>query len=259
MEFMIISGHISVFLSSCFYFSLSVPFLKVLRCKMNFEYTPIYLVSTIYIDCFSWYIYGLKILSEQIMLANKIGICSTLALIAIYFGFELRKYTVDTILNIIILVMGTLVMQKGLDTIVEDFQVVGKICFVTKLITFYEPMLLLYQVFKEKNIEIISTRNTFLYCITSLAWVLFGKSTKDIYVTLANLCSFLLCLIQLYIIFYFKRKYSSYNKPTKTIGIESSQNEEPKKEENTTMNYDMEKEEKSKEKPVKIVTKIENQ
>lgn len=258
MEFMIISGHISVFLSSCFYFSLSVPFLKVLRCKMNFEYTPIYLVSTIYIDCFSWYIYGLKILSEQIMLANKIGICSTLALIAIYFGFELRKYTVDTILNIIILVMGTLVMQKGLDTIVEDFQVVGKICFVTKLITFYEPVLLLYQVFKEKNIEIISTRNTFLYCITSLAWVLFGKSSKDMNVILANICALFLCLIQLFVIFYFKKRYSGYK--GSAIGIESSQIGETKKEENTTINtnFDEENQEKAKEKPVKIVTKIDS-
>ena len=121
---------------------------------MNFEYTPIYLVSTIYIDCFSWYIYGLKILSEQIMLANKIGICSTLALIAIYFGFELRKYTVDTILNIIILVMGTLVMQKGLDTIVEDFQVVGKICFVTKLINFMNLCFFYIKFLKKKILKL---------------------------------------------------------------------------------------------------------
>lgn len=258
MDFMIISGWTAVCLSSCFYFSLSIPFLRTLRCKMNFEYTPIHLVSAIYVDCFSWYIYGLKILSEQIMLASKIGICSTLALMAVYLGFELKKYTVDTILNIIILIMGTLVMQKGLDTIIEDFQIVGKICIGTKLITFYTPMLLLYQVFKEKNFELISLRDTFLYCAASLAWILFGKSTKDIYVMWANSCAFVLCSIQLYVIIYFKRKYSNYNKPTKTIGIETEQNEEPKKEESTSINLDLEKQEKEKEKPVKIVTKIES-
>ena len=74
MKFMIISGWIAICLSSCFYFSLSIPFFQILSGKMNYEYTPINLVSAIYVDCFYWYIYGLKIFSEQLMLVNKIGI-----------------------------------------------------------------------------------------------------------------------------------------------------------------------------------------
>lgn len=258
MYFFLISGWVSVCLSSLFYFSLSIPFFRVLRCKMSYEYTPINFVSAIYVDCFSWYIYGLKLLSEQIMLANKIGICSTLALMAVYLGFEIKKYTVDTILNILILVLGTMVMQKGLDTILEDFQTVGKICFVTKLITFYNPFLIMYQVFKEKNFEIISINQTLFYCLASFAWILFGKSSKDVYVMCANSCAFVLSAIQLYVIYFFKKKYSNFNKPTKTIGIESSQNEEPKKEENNSINLELENQENAKEKPVKIVSKIES-
>ena len=49
------------------------------------------------------------------------------------------------------------------------------------------------------------------------------------------------------------------NASTKTVGIETSQVEEPKKEENINVNnYDEEKQEKIKEKPVKIVTKADN-
>lgn len=259
MEFMQISGWAAIGLSSCYYFSLSLPFFRVLRCKENFEYTPIELINTIYVDCFTWYIYGMKLLSEQIMLGNKIGICCTLSLIAIYLGFELRKYTVDTILNILILILGTLVIHKGLAVIVEDTQIIGKICIGTKLITFYNPMVLLFQVFKDKNYGAISLSNTLLCFGASLAWTLFGKSTNDINVILANLCATLFCLIQLIVYRFFKGRYMLSNASTKTVGIETSQVEEPKKEENINVNnYDEEKQEKIKEKPVKIVTKADN-
>ena len=259
MEFMLISGWTAISLSSCFYFSLSIPFFKVLGCKENFEYTPIDLVNTIYVDCFAWYIYGLKLLSEQLMFGNKIGICSTLTLMAIYLGFELKKYTVDTILNILILVLGTLVIHKGLYVIVEDTQVVGKICIVTKFITFYNPMVLMFQVFKDKNYKVISLRNTLLYFGANLAWTLFGKSVNDVNVILANGCAVVLCLIQIVVYRFFQKRYVyNSNTPTKTIGIESSTNEEQKREENISDNYDEEKQDKVKEKPVKIVTKVDN-
>ena len=258
MEFFIVAGWIAICLSSCFYFSLSIPFFQVLRCKMNYEYTPINFVSAVYVDCFAWYIYGLKILSEQIMLSNKIGICSMLALMAVYLGFEVKKYTVDMILNVLILVLGTLVIQKGLYVIVEDIDVVGKICILTRLITFFNPMLLLYQVFKDKNFRLISLRNTSLYCLASLAWIIFGKTMRDTNLILANICSLFLCLIQIFVIFYFKKRYSGYK--SNTIGIESSQVEEIKKEENAPIsNFEEDKQDKGKEKPVKIVSKVESQ
>ena len=79
---------------------------------MNYKYTPINLVSAIYVECFFWYIYSLKILSEQLMLIKKIGICSMLALMDIYLGLKVKKYTVDRILNLLILVLETLLIQK---------------------------------------------------------------------------------------------------------------------------------------------------
>ena len=44
MEFTDMVGWAAIGLSTCFYLSLAVPFFKVLRCKLNFEYTPIALV-----------------------------------------------------------------------------------------------------------------------------------------------------------------------------------------------------------------------
>ena len=176
---------------------------------------------------------------------------------AVYLGFELKKYTVDTILNILILVLGTLVIHKGLYVIVEESQVVGKICVITKFITFYNPMVLMFQVFKDKNYKVISLRNTLLYFGASLAWALYGKSVNDINVICANGCAVVLCGIQIFVYRFFQKRYADNNKTPKTIGIESSQNEEPKKEDNS-LNFDEEKQDKGKEKPVKIISKVDN-
>ena len=220
MEMTDIVGWAAIGLSSCFYLSLAVPFFKVLRCKLNFEYTPIALVNTIYVDCVSWYIYGTK-------------------------------------LNALILILGTLVLHKGLSMVIEDAQMVGKICIGTKLITFCIPALMVFRVFKEKNYGLISLNNTIICCAACSAWCLFGKCTNDMNAMCANGIAVLLCLAQICVYFSFKNKYA-YSGPTSTIGIDQPTTEEIKKEENSSINIDDETQEKTKEKPVRIVTKIDS-
>ena len=106
------SGNIAIFLSACFYLSLFIPFFKVLTCKSNYECTPIAMISTVFVDCLCLHIYGEKKAYKQLKLGNCIGIIVSLTLIAIYLIFEIRKYTVDAILNALILVLGALVIQK---------------------------------------------------------------------------------------------------------------------------------------------------
>ena len=73
----------------------------------------------------------------------------------------------------------------------------------------------------------------------------------------ANGIGAVLGIIQFLVYLNFRKKYQ-YNGPTKTIGIESSSGEDNKKDDSTTMNIDEENQEKTKEKPVKIISKIDN-
>ena len=180
-----------------------------------------------------------------------------MTIICIYLAFELKKYLVDTILNVLILILGTLVLHKGLSMVIEDAQMVGKICVGTKLITFCIPALMVFRVFKEKNYGLISLNNTIICCAACSAWCLFGKCTNDMNAMCANGIAVLLCLAQICVYFSFKNKYA-YSGPTSTIGIDQPSTEEIKKEENSSINIDEENQEKAKEKPVRIVTKIDN-
>ena len=259
MDYQHIFGYVATGLSSCFYLSLVLPFLNVIRCRLNYEFTPIALIDTIYIDSVAWYIYGDKILCDQLKLCNSIGACCTLVLIVIYLAFELKKYLVDSILNSLILVLGTLVMHKGLTVVIEDAQMVGKICVATKVITFLIALYQIYRVTKEKNYTIIPVNSTLTYLVSCIGWTLFGKTVSDVNLMAANTIGIAVCLIQFVVYLNFKKKYPSghYGSSSSTIGIESSSTEDANKE-STTMTIDEEKEDKAKEKPVKIITRIDN-
>ena len=259
MDYQNIFGYVATCLSTCFYLSLAVPFLNVLRCKLNYEYTPIIFIDTIYVDALTWYIYADKIVCDQLKLCNTIGACCTLLLIVIYLAFEVKKYTIDSILNCLILILGTLVIYKGLTLVVEDADMIGRICIGTKVLTFIIPIILTFRVIKEKNYRLISLNSTITYMMSCIGWILFGKATFDINIMVPNAIGVFLFFIQFIVYLNFKKKYPTYRGDSSTIGIESGSTEF-KKDESTTMNMniDEESQEKAKEKPVKIVTRLDN-
>ena len=257
MDVINVTGMAAIALSSCFYLSLIFPFCKVLLCKLDYEYTPIALIDTVYVDSLVWYFYGDKILCKQLKYGNCIGGFVSLSLIAIYLLFEIRKYPVDSLLNILILILGTLVIQKGLSIILEDPQIIGKICIGARLITFSYPILMIYRAVKEKNYMFISLSTTVGNLIFCIGWFIFGRNIKDNNVVCANGIGVILGIIQFIVYLNFRKKYQ-YNGPTKTIGIERSSGEDTKKDDSITMNIDEESQERAKEKPVKIITKLDS-
>lgn len=257
MDYQNIFGYAALGLSSCFYLTLAIPFLNVLRCKLNYEYTPIVFIDTIFVDALTWYIYADKIVCEQLKLCNTIGACCTLLLIVIYLAFELKKYLIDSILNCLILILGTLVIYKGLTIVVEDADMIGKICIGTKILTFIIPIILTFRVIKEKNYRLISLNSTITYMISCIGWILFGKASFDINIIIPNAIGVVLFFIQFIVYLNFKKKYPTYSGPSSTIGIETASTEY-KKDESTTMHIDEESQEKAREKPVKIVTRLDN-
>ena len=54
-----IFGWIATCLTMCFYISPVFPFINVFKNKLNYEDTPIIVVTTSYLNCFCWYIYGI--------------------------------------------------------------------------------------------------------------------------------------------------------------------------------------------------------
>ena len=242
---------------SVFYYTASIfPFLQVLKGKLSFEDTPGVFVTTCYINTFIWYIYGDMIFSDQVKYSNMVASCISLVLMVIYLIYELRKYLVDSILNTLILITGTWAVYRALTIIIDDDRIVGKICIGTQIIMYLSPIQILYRVIKEKNYILIPFYSSLIHILACILWIIYGVLITDFYLIFSHSCGIILCFILIIVFLNFKRKYPAIGERefSSTIDIETTGNEEPKKEE-TTIKIDEESQSQVKEKPVKIASK----
>ena len=244
----------------CIYITPIFPFIRVLKGKLSFEETPGVFVTCSYINCFCWYIYGDMIFSDQVKICNCIGSVITICLITIYLVYEIRKYTLDAILNALIIITGSYATYRGLTIVVDDDAVIGKICIVTSIVVFLTPAYLIYKVIKEKNNYILIQIYTAWGSLISYGfWVLYGIVIKDVYIMIPNVMGIVLAIIQICIYTIFKKKYPTLGekeRDTSTIDIENTGNEDRR--EDTTIKDDEEIQNNTKEKPVKILSKLDN-
>ena len=252
-------GWVAACLTVCYYISPVIPFINVLKGQLNFEETPGIFVTSCYINCFIWYIYGDMIFCDQVKISNMIAAAISLFLMIIYLAYEIRKYIIDSILNALILVTGSWAVYRALTIVIEDDRTVGKICFCTTILVYFFPIQILYKIFKEKNYVLINVYSAWVYLFACIGWVVYGIMINDIYVVCPYVGGIILSLIQIIVYFNYKRKYPTIGERefASTIGIETSGNEETKKEE-ASIKIDEDIQPTGKEKPVKIVSKVEN-
>ena len=235
----------------CFYLTPTFNFIKVLKGKVNFEESPGVYVTTCYVNCFIWFIYGDMIFSDQVKISNMIAALINLVFMLIYLAFELRKYFVDAILNTLILITGSWACYRALTIVIDDDRVVGDICIGTTIIIFISPIQILYKVFKEKNYNIIPVFSAIIYLFTCLFWFVYAIFIKDFYLAFPNLLGIILSAVEIAVYINCKRRYPGIGEiTTGTIDIVSGGNDENKKEE-TPIKIDEGK-------PVEIVNKLDN-
>ena len=244
-------GWIAGCFNICFYLTPVFNFIKVLKGKVNFEESPGVYVTTCYVNCFIWFIYGDMIFSDQVKISNMIAALINLIFMLIYLAFELRKYFVDAILNTLILITGSWACYRALTIVIDDDRVVGDICIGTTIIIFISPIQILYKVFKEKNYNIIPVFSAIIYLLTCLFWFVYAIFIKDFYLAFPNLLGIILSAVEIAVYINCKRRYPGIGEiTTGTIDIVSGGNDENKKEE-TPIKIDEGK-------PVEIVNKLDN-
>ena len=247
---------VAICFNTCFYCLQALPFLKVLTCKLSYELTPIVFVSTLYVDSFSWWIFGKQISCQHLELGHFIGGCILLTLIGVYIIFELKYDLIDSILNLVIICLGSLVLYKGLLDVIIDINKLGLVCLTFKLITFCVPSMTMYKIVKEKTHQLISLRLTCIYSISCISWLLYSLYYYNFYLRMANGIGLVLSMIQFILYFKYKNKTPIID-VLNTSSLEIASSSEDKKVDSNSMNLDEEKAEKSNEKPVKIITKID--
>ena len=251
-----ISGWIGAGLTILSFLFPVCTYINVIKGKLSYDNTPSFLVITSYINYFCMYVYGDMVFSDQVKYAYMVGSIINCLLMSIYLVYEIRKFLVDTILNILLIITGTWALYRCLTIMIDDDRIVGKICILTFFIVYITPIQILYKVIKEKNYNLIPKNNCWVAFFASIFWIIYSIYISDFYILFANIINALINLAQIVVYINLSIKYPAIGKKefSSTIGIETTSNEEDKKED-VQIKMDETTEVEIKEKPVKIVNK----
>ena len=223
------------------------PYIKVLKGQIDYEETPSFLACSLYINYFCWSVYGDMIFSNQLKYCFCIGSIIIACLMLIYLYFEIRKFLVDTILNTLILITGSYALYRTLTIIVDDDRNVGKICLSTNLLAYFTSVQTIYKVIKDKSYILISIKSCLITICSTICWTIYGCIISDVYLIVSFIISSVICLAQIILYFYFKRKYPMFfekGNSNTSIDIEVSNIKETgKKEEQVEIKVDNSKNE----------------
>ena len=241
-----------------------IPFINIINGKINFENSPYIFISISYINNYLWMIYGEMIFSSHMKTANLIASFLCLIALIIYLSYELKKETLDSILNFSIIILASWSIYKFLVIEIGSDILVGKFCICSSIILYLYFGNVIYKVLKQKNFMIIQFNFITFYFVNCMAWLFFGIVTKDFYVIFPYAIGLILSMTQIIIYINYEKKYPNvkrYSSPT--IGIKLAGKEKNKVNEKFEKGDDFKFKEKikikSKEKPIKIISTINKQ
>ena len=251
-----ITGWAGAALTICNFLFPVFTYMNVIKGRLSYDNTPSFFVITSYINYFCMYVYGDMVFSDQVKYAYLVGSIINCILMTIYLIYEIRKFLIDTILNALLIITGTWALYRCLTIMIDDDRTVGKICILTFIVVYITPIQILYKVLKEKNYNLIPIYNCWVSFFSSIFWVIYSMYLSDFYILIPNIINILLNLSQIVVYINLSRKYPAIGKKefSSTIGIETTSNEEERKDD-VQIKSEETTEVEIKEKPVKIINK----
>jgi len=219
-----------------------ISFLNFFFSKENFETIPIARIVANYMNSLAFFFYSSIIFNIEVRFANLVSAIISLILMLVYFYLELSRYFLDSILNFIILVMGTSCCYQWLSKIIIEEKIVGRIYLITNLTSIIIQMQYIYNGISKKNYLLIPITYDSISFPHFFSWIIYGFLIKDFYITTANGICIFVNLVQILLYFHFRKQYLSTVDEETSIEI----GEETKKEKEFNSVEEM------KERPVKI-------
>ena len=211
-----------------------VSFLNFYSKRTTFESIPASRIFTNYANCLFWFYYGSIVFDNLIRISNLIGAITSFLFIILYLMFEVRKYLIDTFLNCIIIIFGTMSTYDYFEHINMDDKLVGKLSLLVSIVSTSTKIPYIYRSYKKKNHLLIPVNYAIISFPTYLCWIIFGLIISDKYILIANLIAIVVSSIQILSYSFYKNKNQIDEVPTNDMD-------------------DFKKETNIKERPVKII------
>ena len=201
-----IFGWIGLTISSYFYLSPVVPFIKVLKGEMKYLDSPGILLIISMINCILWTDYGLLVDSLQLYLTCAIGGTTTFIWITIYFTFVGKKqFCLGLFINILFLALMIGIMYFFY---IINIEITGYCGLIINILMFASPGEKIITVIKTGKYELIPIFSSIGSFLCGGSWFIFGLYKEDWKLIIPNGLGMICGALQLviYFIYYCKRK-----------------------------------------------------
>ena len=201
-----IFGWIGFTISTYFYFSPVVPFIKVVKGEIKYKDAPFILLLCNIMNCMLWIDYGLIKNAFVLYFTCVIGGAITLIWITIYLIFFAKKiFFIGLLLNL--LLMG-LVFGITYIFYIINIEITGYVALVFNLLMLIAPGEKIFTVIKTGKYELIPIFSTIGSLLCSGCWLMFGIYQNDIKLIIPNGLGLFFGIFQIlvYYIYYKKRK-----------------------------------------------------
>ena len=200
-----------------------VSFFNFFKKKINFDALPTSRIFTNYANCLIWFFYGTMKGSMAIRISNMVGAIISFLLIIMYLLFELKTNCLDTFLNFILIIIGTIASNKWFSHIAIQEILVGRICLCITFVSFLTQVPNIIIGIKDKNYLLIPVNYAIIGFPTHFCWIVFSLIIWDYYIFLANIVGIIYSIIQILLYSFYKKEYPIINEEeviASTIGID---------------------------------------
>ena len=240
-------GSLGALVTIIFHISSSVPFIYLLRGKIDLHKTPIVSVLISYCNCFFWNTYADMICCPPMKYCYLISGLVCFILIVIYLAFEIAQFFLDAVINIFIILSGTYTgylffnFAEDEEGNINIDELAGKLCLGVSVLMNLASIRTIHKVCKTKNVKYIPIINSIISLLSNTCWAFVGIIIQDFYIVGGHGFGFLMS-ISLVVTFFIYQ-----NNLTNEIGfkgISSSQDNHFAIEESTKIDFVTEVEEK---------------
>ena len=197
-----------------FFFAPVVPFLEVLKGKLNYKDSPGVLLIMSFMNCCLWADYGLVKNDFQVYFANGIGGTITLVWITIYLIFlGSKNLPLALVYNVglVLAVIGIMLLFY----FIVSMTITGYCAMIFNVLMYAAPGEKIYQVITTKNYKLIPIFSVIGGFACSLCWLMYGFYQKDLNLIIPNALGLAAAILQVvvYLIYYLKSKNTAPDFP----------------------------------------------
>lgn len=209
-----IFGWVGTAISTFFYITPVVPYLKLIKAEITIKEAPGILLICTFMNCILWENYGLLLDKFLVYFANGLGGAITLVWITIFLIHLAKREFCNAFLYTFTLIAGIVGLSLLCFFVIKE-NICGKVAMVFNVLMYAAPGEKIVTVCKTGNYKLIPIWSTIGGTACSACWLMYGIYQQDLNMIIPNALGVFFSILQIIVFIIFKSRYKENSKEGK--------------------------------------------